>query len=106
MIVSLLMDVVMPFELLDVTASNVTYGHRFLHDGEIVLANALDYEESLKAAFVVADAAARKATIETQIETIATARNWQIYLEPGLLEEVTNLVEYPTAFVGDFDANT
>ncbi|PCS06646.1 glycyl-tRNA synthase subunit beta [Lactococcus plantarum] len=103
-IVSLLDDVVMPFELLDVTASNVTYGHRFLHDGEIVLANALDYEESLKAAFVVADAAARKATIETQIETIATARNWQIYLEPGLLEEVTNLVEYPTAFVGDFDA--
>lgn len=103
-IVSLLDDVVMPFELLDVTASNVTYGHRFLHDGEIVLANALAYEESLKAAFVVADAAARKATIEAQIGTIATARNWQIYLEPGLLEEVTNLVEYPTAFVGDFDA--
>ena len=103
-IASLLDDVVIPFELLDVTASNVTYGHRFLHEGEIVLANALAYEDSLKAAFVVADAAARKATIEAQIEKIATARNWQIYLEPGLLEEVTNLVEYPTAFVGDFDA--
>lgn len=101
---SLLDDDVISFELLDVTAGNVTYGHRFLFDGEIVLTNALAYEASLKAAFVVADAAARKATIEAQIEKIATARNWQIYLEPGLLEEVTNLVEYPTAFVGDFDA--
>ena len=28
---------------------------------------------------------------------------WVINLDPDLLEEVTNLVEYPTAFVGDFE---
>ncbi|MFZ2558025.1 MAG: glycine--tRNA ligase subunit beta, partial [Lactococcus raffinolactis] len=63
-----------------------------------------DYEASLKQAFVVADADARKATIQAQIAAIAKVNSWEIYLEPGLLEEVNNLVEYPTAFVGDFDA--
>ncbi len=29
--------------------------------------------------------------------------NWRIDLDEDLLEEVTNLVEYPTAFVGDFE---
>ncbi|MGH2179926.1 glycine--tRNA ligase subunit beta, partial [Enterococcus faecalis] len=27
-------------------------------------------------------------------------KNWQLALDEGLLEEVTKLVEYPTAFVG------
>lgn len=103
-LVSLLDDRVISFDLLDVTAGNVTYGHRFLFEGEMVLTNASAYETSLKDAFVIADAAARKSAIVDQIQKIALSRNWQIYLEPGLLEEVTNLVEYPTAFVGDFDA--
>lgn len=103
-LVSLLDTDLVPFDLLDVTASNVTYGHRFLFDDTIVLENASDYEASLKQAFVVADADARKATIQAQIASLAKANNWEIYLEPGLLEEVNNLVEYPTAFVGDFDA--
>lgn len=30
-------------------------------------------------------------------------KNWQLALDEELLEEVTNLVEYPTAFVGSFD---
>ena len=103
-LVSLLDTDLVPFDLLDVTASNVTHGHRFLFDDTIVLENASDYEASLKQAFVVADADARKATIQSQIATIAKANSWEIYLEPGLLEEVNNLVEYPTAFVGEFDA--
>ncbi|MGV8000481.1 glycine--tRNA ligase subunit beta, partial [Mycobacterium kansasii] len=36
-------------------------------------------------------------------EEIAEKNKWVINLDPDLLEEVTNLVEYPTAFVGDFE---
>ena len=103
-IVSLLDAQVIPFDLLDVTADKITYGHRFLFDGHITLDDALDYAPRLQEAFVVADAAARKAQIEAQIAKIAKDSNWTIYLLPSLLEEVTNLVEYPTAFVGEFDA--
>ena len=41
--------------------------------------------------------------IVNQIEEIAEKNKWVINLDPDLLEEVTNLVEYPTAFVGDFE---
>lgn len=103
-LVSLLDSEVVPFDLLDVSAGAVTYGHRFLSPDAIVLEHATDYVTSLEKGFVVADATARKSEIVSQIKTIADAHDWDIYLEPGLLEEVTNLVEFPTAFVGDFDA--
>lgn len=103
-LVSLLDAEVVPFDLLDVSAGAVTYGHRFLSPDAIVLEHATDYATSLEKACVLADASARKGEIVSQIKTIADAHDWDIYLEPGLLEEVTNLVEFPTAFVGDFDA--
>ncbi|MDR1606478.1 MAG: glycine--tRNA ligase subunit beta [Streptococcaceae bacterium] len=102
-LVSLLDGEVIAFDLLDVTSGAVTRGHRFLADQPIVLADALAYEQALAEAFVLADADARKALIEAQIASIAEQHQWSFYLEPDLLEEVTNLVEYPTAFVGDFD---
>ncbi|GFH39898.1 glycine--tRNA ligase subunit beta [Lactococcus insecticola] len=103
-LVSLLDDETVSFKLLDVTSNAITRGHRFLYDEPIVLKDALDYEAALNTAFVIADSAARKTLIETQIAEIASTNSWDIYLEPGLLEEVNNLVEYPTAFVGDFEA--
>lgn len=103
-LVSLLDTDVVPFDLLDVTSGAVTRGHRFLYDEPIVLGNATDYEESLKKGFVIADAKARQTLIEQQIAAIAVKNAWEIYLEPKLLEEVNNLVEFPTAFVGNFAA--
>lgn len=100
-IVSLLDDVVVPFTVVDVVAGRQTKGHRFLGD-PIVLARATDYEEALKNEFVIADAADRKAIIVSQINELAEANNWQINLDQSLLEEVTNLVEFPTTFAGSF----
>lgn len=101
-IVSLLDDEVVPVQILDVAAGRVSRGHRFLgHDVEI--ATAADYEADLASVQVVADAAKRKATIREQIAALANERDWQIKVNEDLLEEVNNLVEYPTAFAGDFD---
>jgi len=101
-IVSLLDEQIVPVEILDVTAGRVSRGHRFLgHDVEI--ANATDYEADLDAVKVIADATKRKAIIREQIAALATDHDWEIKVNEGLLEEVTNLVEYPTAFAGDFD---
>lgn len=100
--VSLLGSEVVPVKILDVIAGRKTQGHRFLGDS-VVLANADDYEEALKSQYVIANAAERKEMIRDQIEELVAQNNWKVKIDKGLLEEVTNLVEYPTVFAGSFD---
>ncbi len=101
-IVSLLDGEVVPMQLLDVTAGRTTQGHRFL--GKAVdLADASDYVEALRAQKVIVTPQERKQLISTQIAQIAKDNDWTIDLDADLLEEVNNLVEWPTAFAGRFD---
>lgn len=101
-LVSLLNDQVVPFSILDVAAGRTTRGHRFLgHD--IELATAEDYEAELEKEFVIVDPLRRKKVISDQIDAIVEEHDWVIDKDPDLLEEVTNLVEWPTAFAGSFD---
>lgn len=101
-LVALLDDKVIPFQILDVATDRETRGHRFL--GKTVTLNtATDYEAALTSEFVIADAAKRKAEIRTQIDRLASDNNWVVKINEDLLEEVTNLVEWPTAFAGGFD---
>ena len=41
--------------------------------------------------------------IRGQINDLAQKNNWKIVIDEDLLEEVNNLVEYPTVFAGSFD---
>lgn len=102
-IVSLLDDQVVPMQLLDVKAGNKTAGHRFLGQDTTINTPA-DYVEALRAQKVIVDPAERKDLIRNQIAAIADANNWQVDPDADLLEEVNNLVEWPTAFTGKFDA--
>lgn len=100
--VALLDDEIIDFSILNITTGRTTQGHRFLGQ-EVSLAKATDYEAALEAQFVIADEAKRQNLIQTQIEKMAQANDWQVDLDVNLLEEVTNLVEWPTAFYGQFD---
>ncbi|WP_179395459.1 glycine--tRNA ligase subunit beta [Lacticaseibacillus absianus] len=102
-LVSLLDDQVIPMQLLDIEAGRRTEGHRFLGQ-PVDLAQATDYVEALRAQKVLVEPAARQALIATQIDAIAERNDWTIDLDADLLEEVNNLVEWPTAFAGRFDA--
>ncbi len=99
---SLLDDQVVPMSLLDVEAGRTTEGHRFLGHA-VELKTATDYVDALKAQFVIVEPAARKQLIADQIAKIAEDNAWTIDLDADLLEEVNNLVEWPTAFAGRFD---
>lgn len=101
-IVSLLDDEIVPVKVLDVEAGRKTRGHRFLGK-TIEIKNVRDYVEDLRNQFVIVDAKERKDIIRDQIETIATDNNWDVDVDEDLLEEVNNLVEYPTTFHGKFD---
>lgn len=100
-LVALLDNEVVPFEILDIKTGRTTQGHRFL--GKAVDVPSADkYLETLETQKVIADAGVRKAEIRKQIDTLATENNWNIVVDEDLLEEVNNLVEYPTVFAGKF----
>ncbi|ETU27689.1 glycine--tRNA ligase subunit beta [Enterococcus faecalis] len=101
-IVALLDDEVIPFNVLDVTTGQTSRGHRFLGD-DVTFQHANEYETKLKEQFVVVQPNERKQMIVDQANALAAEKNWQLALDEELLEEVTNLVEYPTAFIGSFD---
>ena len=100
-LVSLFGSNVIPVKILDITAGRKTAGHRFLGDS-VVLANSSDYEDALKDQFVIVDANKRRKMIIDQMNKLVKKNNWQIKPDESLLEEVTNLVEYPTVFAGSF----
>ncbi|MDT2865005.1 glycine--tRNA ligase subunit beta [Vagococcus carniphilus] len=101
-LVSLLDDAVIPMTLFNVASDRKSRGHRFLGK-ETEIAHAKDYEIALEKEFVMVDAEKRKETIINQIKEIERANSWIIPIDDNLLEEVNNLVEYPTAFIGDFE---
>lgn len=94
---------VVPFEIAGVQTGNVTRGHRFLGEDNVILSNPEEYEEVLLGQYVVADAKKRKDAIISQLEKIEEENGWVIPVDEDLLEEVNNLVEYPTALYGRFE---
>lgn len=101
--VALLNDETLPIDLEGIIASNVTKGHRFLGAKEIEVNSIEEYFEALKNNYVVLDQNIRKETIKTQSEEVAKSLGGVVEIEDDLLEEITYLVEYPTAFYGEFD---
>lgn len=101
-LVALLADQVIPFSLEGITSDRVTYGHRFLAPEPISLPSAADYFEALEKAYVIVDQHRRKQMIVEQIEVLGEQEKGRVEVDPDLLEEVTQLLEYPTAFVGSF----
>lgn len=100
-LVALYGNEIVPFEITKVETSNVTYGHRFLGKS-VTLGDAMDYEKKLKENFVIADAKERKARILEGIDELQNDQ-FQVSVDQDLLAEVTNLVEYPTVFKGEFE---
>ena len=101
-IVAMLDDQVIPFKILNIESGNVSQGHRFLGK-PVELKSADDYVEALRSEKVIVDATERKSMIRDQINDLAQKNNWKIVIDEDLLEEVNNLVEYPTVFAGSFD---
>lgn len=95
---------VVPFEVDGIASGNVTFGHRFLSDGQPIPVRRLeDYTAKLEAAHVVLDADRRKALILNEAKNLAFAQGLDLIEDEGLLSEVAGLVEWPTVLMGSFD---
>ena len=101
--VALLNDNVLDVNLEGIKASNVTKGHRFLGEREFEVNSVEDYFEKLEKNYIILDQHKRKAMIKEQAIEVANSLGGEVELDDDLLEEITFLVEYPTAFYGEFD---
>ncbi|MGA8573805.1 MAG: glycine--tRNA ligase subunit beta [Desulfobaccales bacterium] len=102
-ILALFQGEVVPFSLAEVASGPVTYGHRFLAPHAIGVKDAATYLAGLEAAHVLVDPAARRAHLERELAQAAAGVGGEVASNPGLLEENTFLVEYPSVVVGNFD---
>jgi len=101
-IVALLDDQVIPFTVENLTSGRISYGHRQLSQGQVAIAHPDAYLDTLRQAYVIADHRVRKHMIEEQVKILAERCGGFVPEDEDLVDEVTNLVEYPTAFVGSY----
>ena len=99
----LLDEQVFDLDFLDIKSGRTSRGHRFLGQ-ETEIASANSYEDDLRAQFVIASPLERENMIIEQIRALEQEHGVSIEIDEDLLNEVLNLVEYPTAFLGNFDA--
>ena len=97
-------ETVIPFEYAGLRAANLTRGLRFIEPQEITVQSPADYFAALKKQGIILDQAERKEEIQRQIDALAAEVGGEISPDPGLLTEVTHLVEAPTALRGEFNA--
>lgn len=92
-------DQVLEGELLGQRAGRSTRGHRIHSPGPHRIESAADYLEVLRQAHVLADPAERKQAIADMLQEAEPLTR----VDPDLLDEVKNLVEWPVAVVCSFD---
>ena len=101
-IVSLLDDKEVLVTIADVNSGRFSRGHRFKSD-KVEIKNPDSYEKALFDANVMADQDKRKQHVIDSAKKKALEINAEVYLDDDLVEEVTNLCEWPVPVICGFD---
>ena len=101
-IVSLLNNDELKIKIADVESTRYSRGHRFKSD-KVEIKNPDTYLQTLFENNVVADFKKRKEMIIESAKKKAQEVNADVYMEEGLLEEVTNICEWPVPVICGFD---
>lgn len=97
-------DEIVDAEVLGLRANRCTRGHRFHYNHELDLFNPSDYLEKLASTgYVLADMDARRDLIREQVDAEAKKVGGTAVIDDDLLDEVTALVEWPVALLGNFE---
>jgi glycyl-tRNA synthetase beta chain len=87
-----------------VASGAVTHGHRFLSPKAMALKGTPeDYLQKMARGHVLVDPAARRAAVEKALAAAARRGGGVVRPDPELVEQVTYLVEHPTAVLGEFE---
>jgi glycyl-tRNA synthetase beta chain len=106
-IICLLDGSVVPFDLRDgaddghcLASGNLTEGHRFHSPGAFAVAGAADWRDKLLVHRVLVAVDRRKQIIADRIAGLAAEKSLTVVDDPGLLDEVAGLVEWPVPHLG------
>ena len=106
-LVTLMDDKVLPITLQNGSevceSDRTTEGHRVLHPEPLTLKSASGYVEAMRSIYIDVDPAERRKKIVAQVEKAAKSVKGEAIVNPDLLDEVVDLVEWPTAVVGKYD---
>jgi glycyl-tRNA synthetase len=102
-LVCLLGDQVIPFKYAGLSSGRVSRGSRPAGSLSLDISGAADYLPAMAAQGILVDVDERRDAIREQIQRLAAEVGGTVPDDPALLEEVTNLVEHPTALRGSFD---
>ncbi len=101
-LLALLGNTPIPFEYAGLTASNSTRGLRFYEPAEIAVNSIEEYQAALTKQGIILDPDQRKRTVREQVKKLMVEVGAVDYVDEDLLDEVTQLVEAPTALRGSF----
>ena len=101
--VSLLDDEILSFDAEDISVSNITKGHRSLGSNHIVVDRIENYEKLLRENYVILRYKDRKDLILRGLNRLSSEVGGEYMKDADLLDEVINIVEYPTVLIGDID---
>ncbi|WP_298917697.1 glycine--tRNA ligase subunit beta [uncultured Algimonas sp.] len=87
-----------------IASDNLVHGHRQMGPGPFAVATLADYKAALDGdGHVMAERKARQERILDQACTVCSEAGLELVEDEGLLDEVTGLVEWPVALLGDMD---
>ena len=90
------------FALDGIASERITYGHRFLAPDATAVPQAAELVPVLRGLYVEPDISRRRESIRQQGDALAEKAGGSVAWNEELLDEVTELVEYPTVFLGTF----
>lgn len=106
-LVTLLDGEILPLQLENgakiVKSNRISRTHRVLHPEPVSISHATEYVKTLASGYVNVPPENRGEIITNQVKAAAEKLGGYTPIYPELLGEVVNLVEYPTAVIGQFE---
>lgn len=102
-LLALLDDQALELEVAGVRSGTTSRGHRFLAPEPFAVESPARYVAQLQDAWVLADRAARREAVAEGLARVTADAGLEPYQDAELLDEVTDLVEWPFPVLGAFD---
>lgn len=90
----------LPVKVVGIESTKYSRGHRFLGSSKIEINLPEEYEEKLKENYVIVDPSKRRKLIKNGAERLAKENCGEIKDDEDLLDELVNIVEYPSPILG------
>jgi glycyl-tRNA synthetase beta chain len=96
-------DAIVDGEVLGLKSGRKSRGHRFMHANPVHVLDADSWLDALRGAKVLADPVERRQRIRAEVDRAGLKTDGVPRLDEALLDEIANLVEWPSAIACTFD---